>query len=120
MKIYTTYFSKIKKLDTEKITPISICLKPVNGWKFPQYKPLATTWSILSEYKITKDRERFIERYKSEVLGHLDPNQVIKDLEELAGPNKDIAMVCYEKSGDFCHRHLVAEWLGLNDCELNI
>jgi uncharacterized protein (DUF488 family) len=20
-------------------------------------------------------------------------------------------LLCYEKSGDFCHRHLVAEWL---------
>lgn len=22
-----------------------------------------------------------------------------------------IALVCYEKSGDFCHRHIVADWL---------
>ena len=24
---------------------------------------------------------------------------------------EDIALVCYEKPGDFCHRHLVADWL---------
>lgn len=23
----------------------------------------------------------------------------------------DIALICYEKPSDFCHRHLVADWL---------
>lgn len=23
----------------------------------------------------------------------------------------DIALICYEKPSDFCHRHLVAQWL---------
>lgn len=27
---------------------------------------------------------------------------------------KDIVFVCYEKPGDFCHRHLLAEWLTFN------
>lgn len=27
---------------------------------------------------------------------------------------KDIALICYEKPTDFCHRHLVAEWLTTN------
>ena len=26
----------------------------------------------------------------------------------------DIALICYEKPSDFCHRHLVAEWLNQN------
>ena len=31
----------------------------------------------------------------------------------------DFALVCYEKPSDFCHRHLVADWLNKNgyDCE---
>ena len=24
---------------------------------------------------------------------------------------RDIALVCYEKPEEFCHRHLVADWL---------
>ena len=24
--------------------------------------------------------------------------------------DEDIALICYEKPSDFCHRHLVAEW----------
>ena len=26
----------------------------------------------------------------------------------------DIALLCYEKPDDFCHRHLVADWLNKN------
>ena len=33
--------------------------------------------------------------------------------------NSKIALICYEKSEDFCHRHLVAYWLKCNgyECE---
>ena len=46
----------------------------------------------------------------STVLDCLMPISVVSDLKTLAG-DKDIALVCYEKPGDFCHRHLVAQWL---------
>ena len=38
---------------------------------------------------------------------------VIKDLKLLV-PNKSIALICYEKPEDFCHRHLVAKWFSEN------
>lgn len=28
-----------------------------------------------------------------------------------ANPNQHIVLVCYEKPADFCHRHLVADWM---------
>ena len=28
-----------------------------------------------------------------------------------------IALVCYEKPSDFCHRHLVADWFNKNGIE---
>ena len=28
-----------------------------------------------------------------------------------------IALICYEKPTDFCHRHLVADWLNKNGIE---
>jgi uncharacterized protein (DUF488 family) len=41
--------------------------------------------------------------------------QEIKDvLEELENEGKDIIFLCYEKSGDFCHRHILADWLEEN------
>lgn len=32
------------------------------------------------------------------------------------GQGKDVVLCCWEKSG-FCHRHLVAEWLGIEEAE---
>jgi len=43
-------------------------------------------------------------------LSLLDPQQVVDELKALAG-SEDIALVCYERPSDFCHRHLVANWL---------
>ena len=33
--------------------------------------------------------------------------------------NVHVVLLCYEKRGDFCHRHLVADWLNKNgfNCE---
>ena len=44
------------------------------------------------------------------VLNALSAEQVINELKTMS-PTEDIALVCYEKPGDFCHRHLVAKWL---------
>jgi uncharacterized protein (DUF488 family) len=38
---------------------------------------------------------------------------VLLDLQKLAG-DKIPCLLCYEKPGDFCHRHIVAEWLHNN------
>jgi uncharacterized protein (DUF488 family) len=51
----------------------------------------------------------------------LDVNQVVFELNELANgrfKDTDIALICYEKPSDFCHRHLVSKWLNENgyDC----
>ena len=48
------------------------------------------------------------------MLGRLDPKEV-EDHLYFMSDGMDIALVCYEKTGDFCHRHLVAEWLRAAD-----
>ena len=107
--IYTSYFAKISKLPSN-ITPITICGKAPEWYKGIQYKKLAPKWSFFSEWKKTHDNEYYIEHFNKEVLMPLNANDVIKELYALAG-NEDIVLICYEKPDDFCHRHLVAEWL---------
>lgn len=121
MMIYTSYFAKVKALENKNIIPISICAKAPDWYKGLQYKKLAPKYQLLMEWKKTHDNDYYIERFKSEVLDRLDATSVIKELNYLA-PNvngKDIALLCYEKPADFCHRHLVAAWLRQNgfECE---
>ena len=50
---------------------------------------------------------RNIEIYKKETLSILDPI-------EISNKYKDSIFLCYEKTGDFCHRHIVSSWLSEN------
>ena len=108
MKIYTTYFANLRKLP-ETIVPVSICARPPKGWRGSEYKPLAPTYNILMSYKQNHDELDYVKQYKTLVLNKLHFKDVVEHLQILSA-GRDIALVCYEKSEDFCHRHLVADW----------
>ena len=111
--IYTTYFAKLKKLP-ENIIPIAICAKPPAGYCGAVFRTLAPKYDFFKKYQINRDTFEFTENYIGQVLNHLNPIRIVADLYYQLGiaPNTcDIALVCFEKSTDFCHRHLVAEWL---------
>lgn len=117
--IYTTYFANLKKLP-EYIIPISICGKAPSWYKGLQYKKLAPKYDFFMKWKETHDNNYYIEHFQKEVLDTLNPKEVILDLMRMVGNFKglnyspQIALVCYEKPSDFCHRHLVADWLNNN------
>ena len=111
--IYTTYFAKLKKLP-DNVLPVAICAKPPAGYNGPIYRALAPKYDFFAKYKINGDQEEFIENYIGQVLNQLNPARVVAELYyqvEAASCEGDIALVCFEKSSDFCHRHLVADWL---------
>jgi uncharacterized protein YeaO (DUF488 family) len=107
--IYTTYFAKLKSLP-KHIIPISICGKAPDWYKGIQYKKLAPKYDFFMKWKETHDNDYYIKCFNEQVLDKLNAWDVVS---ELVDPNSgiDIALVCYEKPTDFCHRHLVAEWL---------
>lgn len=112
--IYTSYFAKLKSLP-EHIVPISICGKAPDWYKGLQYKKLAPKYDFFMEWKKNHDNDYYIKCFNEQVLDELNARRVIEDLEHLTGHYvSDIALICYEKSGDFCHRHLVADWLNEN------
>ena len=115
--IYTTYFAKLKSLP-ENIVPISICTKAPAGYKGLEYKKLAPKYNFFTKWKQTGDNEYYIKCYLEQVLNTLNVSKVVSELYSLAStvnPEvKDIALVCYEKPTDFCHRHLVSVWLHNN------
>jgi hypothetical protein len=130
--IYTSYFAKLNKLPSN-IIPISICGKAPDWYKGLQYKKLSLKYDFFMKWKETYDNNYYIEHFKNEVLDELDLNRVMNELlviipfeikEIMQSPiwvNEDyhICLMCYEKPSDFCHRHLVSDWLNENDiiCE---
>lgn len=118
--IYTTYFAKLRSLPKD-IIPISICGKAPAGYKGLQYKKLAPKYNFFMEWKRTGDNDYYIKCFKEQVLDTLNADNVVFELNDIVyyinGTNMDIALVCYEKPEDFCHRHLVAEWLNAHGFE---
>lgn len=100
------------------IIPISICAKAPNWYKGLQYKQLAPSYDILMKYKQDGNIEDYTLNFYKNILGRLNPAETVFNLSRLAAGRGDlsyfpnnICLVCYEKSSDFCHRHLVSEWL---------
>jgi uncharacterized protein YeaO (DUF488 family) len=112
LTIYTTYFAKLKSLP-KNIIPIAICGKSPDWYTGLQYKKLAPKYDFFMKWKETKDNEYYIRCFDKQVLQQLTVENVIQELHNMAGGDT-IALVCYEKPGDFCHRHLVSEWLRKN------
>lgn len=113
--MYTGYFAKLKKYQEAGLVPVSIALKTPDWYTGLEYKRLAPTWSILSSWKYGDhkgDTEYYKTQYKKQVLDHICPTTAVSELLELTkAPAHKIILLCYEKPEDFCHRHLVADWI---------
>lgn len=114
--IYTSYFAKIKELQKNNIIPISICGKPPDWYKGLQYKKLAPKYDFFMKWKENHDNNYYIKCFNEQVLDKLNIRDVIYDLVGVLDINEDvdIALICYEKPSDFCHRHLVSDWFNRN------
>lgn len=107
MEVYTSYFGMKAKLEAEGIVPVSIALWKPKWYEGLEYKKIAPkAFMLKGEYS----QEEYVVFYNRFILDKLDVDEVIQDLERL-GDGKDIALLCYEKPGDFCHRHLFADWV---------
>lgn len=110
--IYTGYFAKLKEYEDSGLIPISISGKAPDFYNGIEYKKFAPSWDIYSNYKNGHiDEFGYTERYKKERLDKLNPVEIKQFLTSF---DKDIILLCYEKQGDFCHRHLVADWIESN------
>ena len=108
MRVYTSYFSNGKRLSAANVVMVGVALFPPKWFYGTSLKQLAPTWSIFNEKPFTE--ERYTERYRNEVLAKVDPQWVLQMLERI-GRGRDVALCCFEKPGDFCHRMLIAKWL---------
>ena len=94
----------------DNILPIAICAKPPSWYDGIVYKKLAPTYDILMNYKTNPNEQIYTERFTSEIINRLNFETVISELTQLSN-GKDIALLCFEKPTDFCHRHLIAKHL---------
>ncbi|MDR0646972.1 MAG: DUF488 domain-containing protein [Puniceicoccales bacterium] len=116
--IYTSYFAFLPKLP-EHMLKISIALFTPQWAQvdacFPSLNP---TEQLLREAKSGAiPPEEAMKKYQREILSKLSPIKIYKELiEVLNKSNKQhLALLCYEKPGEVCHRRVVAEWLEIGN-----
>lgn len=69
------------------------------------------TWKMVEDFKKTGDQSVYTALYKEKMQGsYKDYPQFWKEMVGMSTRN-DITLVCYCKSGVFCHRVLLAEFL---------
>lgn len=126
--IFTSYFAKTKKFP-ENFIPVSISQYPPKGYNGLECKKLAPTKEILFTYKESSEdektkEEKYTKSYKEEVLSGVDFKSLLTDLKDKLhedildslevdniweSQTVHLVLTCFEKSGSFCHRNLVAE-----------
>lgn len=113
--MFTGYYAKMKKYTDAGLIPVSIAGWAPDWYKGLQYKKLAPKWQFFNEWKNGShkgDNDYYIREFNAQVLDKLDAFAVVSELEKMTGvDDSKIVLLCYEKPKDFCHRHLVAEWL---------
>ena len=108
--IYTSYFANLRNIDSS-IVPIAICQYPPQYWKGLVYKRVAPTYEIMSLAKSGKVK-MFKDEYEEFILT-MDIDYIVEELYDMADSD-DIVLVCFEKTGDVCHRHVLADILRMN------
>lgn len=108
--IYTSYFANHRKFNNLETVSISR-YTPVWSKNHISGIELAPSADLLNRYKqgLVSDEDYEVE-YNHQ-LSLLDPFLILEKYD-----NK--ILLCYEKVGDFCHRHLVSNWLISNGIEI--
>lgn len=104
MRIYTSYWGNAKRLAKEGVEPVAICRGKPKWFHGKAYDRLAPTWPMMR-----MPLDEFWKSYR-EMVCRLDAEVVAGELEAMCESGQ-IALMCYEKDPDECHRHVVSEWM---------
>lgn len=117
MKIYTSYFNKLRSLKDDYILISISRYRPKYIKPYYRFEELAPSENLLRLYKHDNLTKReYITKYYNETLGKISSADDIysRFLKIYEKHKKPILLLCYEKSDDFCHRHIVSNWLNMN------
>ena len=113
--IYTSYYAKASKIKNAILVQVSNSSPIQVDYIIRSAIP---TWGIVSAHKNKKISDiQYTERYLADT--NFTAVKAKLDAIQEAHKDKDIILLCYEKTGTFCHRHILAEKLN-KDYGLNI
>lgn len=112
--IYTGYYAKLKKYKEDGLYPIAISGKIPDFYGGAYWDDFAPRYEDFLEWKSGQTSDiQYTKKYRN-WLNSLNKQEIKDVLKELENEDRDIIFLCYEKPGDFCHRHILADWLEEN------
>lgn len=117
--LYTSYFAKSVALKENGIVQVAISRSTPDFFNGLSYTRLAPSWDILKKYKADGNWDEYVDVYTRDILDKLNPRIVYDEIvrmvkETTCLSERGIALMCWEKSGTNCHRHLVSAWFNKN------
>ena len=108
-ELYTGYFAKYKEYQKAGYIPVSVAGITPEFFEGEKWLDLAPRREFFSKWK---RGELTNKEYMKKYLTYLNTIPA-EDIEELAQITREgkFVMCCYEKTGDFCHRHYLAAFL---------
>ena len=111
--IYTGYYANVKKYKEAGLVPVAISGTTPKFFDGLTYKEFAPRKEMFQKWKNGEiDNFEYTEMYK-DYLDTLDKEEIKQDFDSPHSCSNMI-LLCYEKTGDFCHRHILADWLEEN------
>ncbi|MBR5227933.1 MAG: DUF488 family protein [Clostridia bacterium] len=108
MQIFTGCYSKCKVGNKISISGDRGKKVEFVGKTIPQLAPKKAFWEIwhnnIGKVPELENNKYYITQYYNEVLTKVDFEQLFKD-------EQRCILLCYEDSSEFCHRHIVAEYI---------
>lgn len=108
--MYTSYFSNVRNVAKDHVC-VGICVCPPDWWDSPNLPELSPPGDLLARHKAGKvSHAEFELEYHQRVLSKLDAKEVHERITNQFGDK--VVLVCFEAPGDFCHRRILAYWMG--------
>ena len=110
--MYTGYYAKLNRYIDAGLFPISVSNTiPYKLGAMTSYIPFIPNRYVVGYYKAGKiDEKEYYNIYITQ-LDMLDRDTCIREVLKLTNGMPPI-FVCYECFGSFCHRHILADWIG--------
>ena len=109
--IYTGYYAKVKKYKENGLEPVAISGKVPDFFEGTTYPDFAPRYEMFQRWKNNEiTNEGYTKEYRA-YLDTLNKEEVEFDFAPYNTEDNNCVLLCYEKPEDFCHRHVLADWL---------
>ena len=104
--MYTSYYGMRRYFpDKSKLVSISTDGGRAKRFKGRTFPALAPPSNLLSFYHKHKNQEFYAKTFQEKILDKMCAYDIAQELGD------GTILLCYEKPNEFCHRHIVADWL---------